>query len=465
MTTPQARLDRVVLSDGVQLDDLVDPESRTVSARVLMDPEIFALEQERIWGATWVFLAHASEIREPGDYVLRQMGSDTVIVTRDGDGSVHVLLNVCSHRAAEVCHAEQGSARQFQCPYHGWSYDRAGRLVGAPVEAKMYRDGLDRSKLGLRAARVATRQGLIFARWGEGPSLQESLGDFGFYLDLYLGMTEAGFEVAGPPQRWRIPVNWKIPAENFSGDAYHALVTHRSEELAGRVGRGTMLKSQIGVAVSDPVRGHGGRCHRLRDEPATDAAGVSRILSQVLPSVPESTHAQIEDQLTADQFELVRSGAIPFLGSVFPNLAFLSVTFPRERGGPPEPGITIRTWVPTGPNEIEFISWALVHADADEDLRARGRRVIAYSFGSGGTLEQDDAEAWSQIQRGVQGVRGREQRIHYDSTAEVSNVDEDSGRKWVGPGEVRMGFGSDDNQWNWWRRWLAQMSGSEEVGS
>jgi nitrite reductase/ring-hydroxylating ferredoxin subunit len=450
------------LRDGTRLADLVDLDARAVSARVLMDAEIFAWEQEQIWLRSWVFVAHESELSNPGDYVVRRIGLDNVIVTREEDGSVHVLLNVCSHRAAELCHAEQGSALQFQCPYHGWAYDRRGRLLGAPAERKMYPGGLARDKLGLPSADVGTYHGLVFARWTkDGPGLAESLGDFAFYLDMYFGLTDHGWEVAGPPQRWRIPVNWKIPAENFAGDAYHALVTHRSEENAGRVPRGTMMKSQIGVAVCDPVWGHGGRCTSLRAATAATPVETGKLLARLLPGVPAGLHPQIEQNLSQDQLELLHSGAAPFLGSVFPNLGFLSASFPRRLGGPLEPGVTIRTWVPLDANTIEFMSWALVQADADERTKARGRRAIAYSFGSSGTLEQDDSEAWSEIQRNVAGAQGRRRWLRYDSTAEPGRLDDDTGKKWTGPGEIRMGFGTDDNQWNWWLRWLRLMTGDQ----
>ena len=452
----------LTLADGTRLADLIDEPARAVSARVLMDPEIFAWEQDRIWGKSWVFVAHATELPRPGDFVARRIGLDNVIVVRDDDDSIHVLLNVCSHRAAQLCHAEQGSASRFQCPYHGWVYDRRGRMTGAPAERKMYRGGLDHSQLGLPAAQVGVRHGLVFARWSaSGPGLAESLGDFAFYVDMYFGLTDGGWEVAGPPQRWRIPVNWKIPAENFSGDAYHSIVTHRSEEQAGRVPPGTMMKSQQGVAVCDPAWGHGGRCTPLRGSSAATAAEVSRLFGRILPAIPPGLHPQIEQHLTGDQLELLRSGAAPFLGSIFPNLAFLSASFPRRPGAPLEPGVTIRTWVPLDANTIEFMSWALVQADADAEIKARGRRAIAYTFGSSGTLEQDDTEAWAQIQRSVAGAQGRRRWIRYNASAEPDLLDDATGKKWGGPGEVRTGFGSDDNQWNWWRRWLAMITAGD----
>ncbi|ODU04431.1 MAG: hypothetical protein ABS81_10290 [Pseudonocardia sp. SCN 72-86] len=458
------RLGPPVLADGTPLRDLVDIDGRSVATRVLSDPEIFELEQHRIWSREWIFVGHVSELPSAGSYLTRKIGADGVIVTRDADDDIHVVLNACSHRAAQVCHAEQGTATRFRCPYHGWVYDQAGRLLGAPAERRMYRGGLDRANLGLPTADVAVRHGLIFARWANaaGPSLDDALGDFGFYLDLYFGGLEGGWTVTGPPQRWRIPTNWKIPAENFTGDAYHAIATHRSEEDAGRVPRGTMMRSQVGVGVLDPVRGHGGRCHPMRETPAETSEQLSRLLSRVSPAIPAALHPQLEEHLSDDQLQLLRAGAAPFLGSVFPNLAFLSASFPRVPDGPLEPGVTIRTWVPIDAGTIEFMSWAMVPTDADPDAARRAARVIAYTFGTAGTLEQDDTEAWAQIQRVASGPQGAQRRLRYDATTEADPVDAVTGQKWTGPGEVRMGFASDDNQWNWWRRWLTVMEGRSD---
>src|SRR5271156_3204297 len=149
------------LSDGVRLRDLIDFNKREVALRVLSDPEIYRLELKRIFARSWIALGHVAEIPNAGDYVRRAIGQDQVIVTRGRDGEVSVLLNACSHRGMEICWADQGNQASFKCPYHGWVFDHAGNLLGAPFEKEMYGDW-DKGQYGLAKAQVAIRHGVIF---------------------------------------------------------------------------------------------------------------------------------------------------------------------------------------------------------------------------------------------------------------------------------------------------------------
>src|SRR6266571_8044745 len=87
---------------------------------------------DRIFTRGWVFVGHASEIPRPGDYVTRTLGTEPVIMVRGKDGAVSVLVNRCMHRGTLVCPADRGNARTFSCPYHGWTYDTSGELLGVP---------------------------------------------------------------------------------------------------------------------------------------------------------------------------------------------------------------------------------------------------------------------------------------------------------------------------------------------
>src|SRR3546814_7639693 len=99
----------LVLSDGTTLDDLIDREMNEVSLRVMTDEELYRLEMERIFAKTWLLLGHESEIPKSGDFIVRDMGEDNVIVTRDRQGEIHVSLNVCPHRGMKVCLGEARS--------------------------------------------------------------------------------------------------------------------------------------------------------------------------------------------------------------------------------------------------------------------------------------------------------------------------------------------------------------------
>ena len=117
-----------------------------IPAHIYGDPEIFALERDRLFTRAWVFLAHESEIPDPGDYVVRRILADSFIVARDESGAIRVLFNMCLHRGMQVCRAEMGNASHFRCPYHGWTYRNDGRLAGLPFHEEAYggEDGFSR---------------------------------------------------------------------------------------------------------------------------------------------------------------------------------------------------------------------------------------------------------------------------------------------------------------------------------
>lgn len=77
-------------------------------------------------------MCHESQVANPGDYVINYIGEDQVIVVRNGEGEVNVLLNTCRHRGNALCRAEQGNAKSFVCSYHGWNYALNGDLIGVP---------------------------------------------------------------------------------------------------------------------------------------------------------------------------------------------------------------------------------------------------------------------------------------------------------------------------------------------
>ena len=103
-----------------------------IPAHVYADPEIFALERDRLFARAWTFLAHESEIPQPGDYVVRRVLADSFIVARDESGVVRVMFNMCLHRGMQVCRAEMGNASHFRCPYHAWTYRNDGRWPACP---------------------------------------------------------------------------------------------------------------------------------------------------------------------------------------------------------------------------------------------------------------------------------------------------------------------------------------------
>ncbi|WP_162975575.1 Rieske 2Fe-2S domain-containing protein, partial [Pseudomonas aeruginosa] len=258
-----------VLSDGTKVSDLIYPATREVQMRVLSDREIYELEMEKIFGKIWVFLGHESEIPNSGDFIVRDMGSDSVIVARGKGGEVYVNLNVCPHRGMKISTTDGGNAAAHVCIYHGWTFRPNGDFIAAPVEKEcMHGKMRTKAELGLHKARVTVYGGLIFATWNiDGPSFEDFLGDAKWYFDTLWCRTTAGMEVLGPPQRFIIRANWKTACEQSASDGFHTLTLHRWLGEVGPYakkgegeGEGADLSPEmIGVEVSSP-HGHALRC-------------------------------------------------------------------------------------------------------------------------------------------------------------------------------------------------------------
>ncbi len=111
---------------------LFDPETGRLDRRIYIDETIYKLELQRIFARGWNFMCHESQIPNTGDYFINYIGEDQVIVCRDGEGQVNVLLNTCRHRGNALCRAEQGNAKSFVCSYHGWNYGLERRRIRIP---------------------------------------------------------------------------------------------------------------------------------------------------------------------------------------------------------------------------------------------------------------------------------------------------------------------------------------------
>lgn len=154
---------------------LVNLEDATQSKRIFWDEQVYQQELERIFARSWLFLTHESLMPKPGDFVTTYMAQDSVIVSRQKDGSIRTFLNSCTHRGNQICHADSGNAGAFVCNYHGWAFGADGSLADVPLEERCYHNALDKSQLGLRQVRVESYRGFVFGcldekapcRWSE----------------------------------------------------------------------------------------------------------------------------------------------------------------------------------------------------------------------------------------------------------------------------------------------------------
>jgi len=229
-----------------------------IHASLYTDPQVFDDEMERIFHRGWVFVGHASEIPRPGDYITRVVGTEPVIMVRAGDGEISVLVNRCRHRGTMVCPADRGHARTLTCPYHGWTYDLRGDLLGVPYPGGY--SSLDKSAHGLpRAPRVSAYRGFVFASLAAaGISLAEHLGPATRLIDRSCDLSPVGeVELTAGWVRHRCAANWKMLPENDS-DGYHLGFVHMAlfKTIQSQYRRVVGDERSIKAVVRDWGRGH-----------------------------------------------------------------------------------------------------------------------------------------------------------------------------------------------------------------
>jgi len=174
-----------------------------------------------------IVVAYSGQLRRAGDFVVHNDTGQPILVVRGTDGVLRAFLNVCRHRSASVelkpCGANK---RAFVCPYHGWSYDLTGRLVGI-TDGAAFGD-VDRRRHSLRRLAVAEKYGLVWVV----PTALAAGEEADLDIDLYLGPLQAdlsGWDMAGWELHSSSPIrprmNWKLVIDTFL-ELYHFRYLH-----------------------------------------------------------------------------------------------------------------------------------------------------------------------------------------------------------------------------------------------
>jgi nitrite reductase/ring-hydroxylating ferredoxin subunit len=213
------------------------------------DPEVAALERERIFHRAWQYVGHLGELQGPGSYFATQAGGVPVVVTLDRDGELRGFLNVCRHRGTVVASGAHKRGT-LQCPYHAWTYDLDGGLRAAPRSSRD--PSFDRGELGLRPVAIATWGPFVFANPDlDCEPLEDALGDLpdavaGGGLDI----GELSFHSR---VRYELRANWKIAIENYL-ECYHCAVNHPS--LVEVIDERSLRLDSNGLRVSQDAPAH-----------------------------------------------------------------------------------------------------------------------------------------------------------------------------------------------------------------
>lgn len=398
--------------------------------RVYNDEEIHRAELRRIFGQEWIFIGHETEIPENGDYVRRHIAEDPFIFNRDKQGEIHVLFDSCRHRGPKVCRADRGNTSHFRCPYHGWTFKNNGELVGIPQRDCF--EGLEEEDWGLmEAPRVANYKGLVFASLSEeGPSIEEYLGDFKWYLDIHLDLTDGGMEVIGEPFRYTIESNWKLGAENFAGDGYHTQSTHHSA---------------VDTFVEMEWSWHGERDYEFISDidgyyNGTYLMGLFEDTDAFWGYPEQITKHITRENLSDEQYDIARRSAV-HVSTIFPNFSIH-----HQAGSPPTVGhplgfLSLRKWIPKGPGETEVLNLILAPKEASEEWKERIHETAVYTFSPSGNFVQDDVAVWSGVNEAAGSLFAEKEEVDLAYKAGIDGVgDADPDESFPGPGFASRTF-------------------------
>ena len=327
-------------------------QATSLFAEAYADQAFFDLEQQRVFGTSWVAVGLLDEL-VPGRLLVRQVGGASVLLTRNADGELRGFLNSCRHRGTELAEHDCDIAGTIRCPYHRWGYNLDGTLVATPRFDEAGVDDFDKADYPLHQVRVASFGCVVFVCLDPTTApLDEWLGDLGDRL--------AGYGL----DRWRsvetqtitIKANWKLIAENYQ-EYYHLTWVH--PELA-KVSR-----------VDDHYRfqGRGMYCGQT----TTPVSGDDRDDWTALPPAAELNES---DEASGRFISIFPN----LLLSVLPNHTFVMVLHPVA------PGVTIETctWLlpdstPEVPDEAFAQTrtfWLDVNGE-DIDIVERGQRGLA----------------------------------------------------------------------------------------
>jgi salicylate 5-hydroxylase large subunit len=344
------------------------------------EPAIFEQElQSLFYKNNWCYVGLEAEVPNPGDFKRTVIGTRSVILVRDLDGSLSVVENHCAHRGVQFCQQAFGTvAKRFVCPYHQWNYDLKGNLVGVPFRQGFKGNGgmpadFDMKQHSLTQLKVASRGGVVFASFDHDVEPLES------YLDSILPWFDRIFH--GPKlkvlgySRQRITGNWKLMQENIK-DPYHPGLLH-----TWFVTFGLWRADQQSKMVIDKYGRHAAMISQRNQ------GGAGEVTAQVA-SFKENM--QLADARVLDVVpEAWWNGPTVTMLTLFPSLIIQQQVN----------SLSTRHIQPVDVNTFDFV-WTHFGFDTDDQAMTTRRLRQANLFGPAGYVSADDGEVIELSQAG-----------------------------------------------------------------
>jgi anthranilate 1,2-dioxygenase large subunit len=347
---------------------------------IYSDPALFEREMDVFFqGDVWNYVGLECEVPNPGDYRRSWIGTRQVVMTRAESGEVHVMENRCAHRGSPVVWKNNGNASSLTCPYHQWSYDLNGDLLGLPfLRGANGRGGMpkdfDKKAHGMRALRTTVQGGAVFATYGDAtPS-----------FDAYAGpeiLSEFRRVFNGRPlrligySRQAIPANWKMYFEN-TRDPYHATILHSFFVTFG------IFRADVEHFITSTEDGR----------------------HEINRSQFNASNASKENDATKQLSNIKRDMTLNDMAVVTPidefgdgKLASFQI-FPSLMSQQHANVLSIRHIIPKGPGSVEICWTQFGYADDDEAMQ-QARLKQGNLIGPGGFVSAEDGEVMGLLQR------------------------------------------------------------------
>ncbi|MDH6284161.1 aromatic ring-hydroxylating oxygenase subunit alpha [Prescottella agglutinans] len=398
------------------IDDREMPRFR-VNREVMVDPEVFAKERDRIFDHSWLYVGHESELRKKNDFKTRTVAGRPLIFTRDNKGDIRVWINSCPHRGAMLCRERQGNARFMTCFYHGWSFSTAGDMVSMPDD-QAYGPDYERPDLAA-PAKVDSYRGFVFVSFDpEIVDLRTYLAGATEYLDLVCDQSEVGMEVLEGTHEYSVKANWKLLVEN-SFDGYHAVSTHQRYFEMVLAARGELDPSALGESRAiDLGNGHA----VIAGAPTTEGL-FGRPLSEAGAAERAERFDKFRDRYGDGWVERMQGNRNLV---IFPNLVVIDLVM----------GVLIRKIDPIAPDYMEVSAWELAPPEEGDELRKQRLDNFLTFWGPGGLASPDDVEALESCQVGF----GARKELGWSDISRGMNK--------------AVSSSNDEYQMRtWWRRW------------
>ncbi len=342
-----------------------------VPYQVFTDEQVYEREQDKIFrGDNWSFVALEAEVPDSGDFKTTFIGDTPVIVMRDEEGQVNVVVNSCAHRGAAVCRELRGNKPNLECVYHQWAYNLKGDLIGVPFRRGIQGNGgmpkdFKMQEHPLKKLRVGSVAGLVFATFSEKvESLEDYLGPM--TVTAINRICHKPIKILGD-QRQYIRGNWKLYAEN-TRDPYHASLLHLFHMTFG-----LYRSSQEGVSHMDDSKRHSMLTAIKGSDDSTEDFKNMRSFN---------TEFKLEDpSLLAGRKEFDDDVSLVIL-TVFPNLVLQQIANT----------LAVRQTCTKGVDGFELVWTQFGFEDDDEEMQGI-RLKQGNLIGPAGLISMEDGEA------------------------------------------------------------------------